>query len=48
MEIFPVIQKVLQDYHDDVVNRRPPGPERTVFMKEDELKRFRDIVNGQR
>ena len=45
MEIFPVIQKVLQDYHDDVVGRRYPGPEHTVFMKEEELKRFRDMVN---
>jgi 3-methyl-2-oxobutanoate hydroxymethyltransferase len=48
MEIFPVIQKVLQDYHDDVVNRRYPGPEHTVFMKEEELKRFRDLVNWKR
>ncbi|MGH7321663.1 MAG: 3-methyl-2-oxobutanoate hydroxymethyltransferase [Candidatus Rokuibacteriota bacterium] len=48
MELFPVIQKVLQDYHDDVVNRRYPGPEHTVFMKEDELKRFRDIVDWKR
>ena len=45
MEIFPVIQKVLEDYRDDVVNRRYPGPEHTVFMKEEELKRFRDLVN---
>ncbi len=48
MELFPVIQKVLQDYHDDVINRRYPGPEHTVFMKEDELKRFRDIVDWKR
>jgi len=48
MEIFPVIQKVLQDYHDDVVGRRYPGPEHTVFMKEEELKRFRDMVNWHR
>jgi 3-methyl-2-oxobutanoate hydroxymethyltransferase len=48
MEIFPVIQKVLQDYHDDVVNRRYPGPEHSVFMKEEELKRFRDLVNWKR
>jgi 3-methyl-2-oxobutanoate hydroxymethyltransferase len=45
MEIFPVIQKVLEDYRDDVVGRRYPGPEHTVFMKEEELKRFRDMVN---
>jgi 3-methyl-2-oxobutanoate hydroxymethyltransferase len=45
MEIFPVIQKVLQAYHDDVVGRQYPGPEHTVFMKEEELKRFRDMVN---
>jgi len=44
MEIFPVIQRVLESYRDDVVNRVYPGPEHTVFMKEDELKRFRDLV----
>lgn len=45
MEIFPVIQKVLEEYREDVVGRRYPGPEHTVFMKEDELKRFRDMIN---
>lgn len=48
IELFPIMQKVIQDYADDVVNRRYPGPEHTVFMKEEELKRFRDLVGWQK
>ncbi len=48
MEMFPVMQQVLEAYRDDVVNRRYPGPEHTVFMKDEELKRFRDMVNWQK
>jgi 3-methyl-2-oxobutanoate hydroxymethyltransferase len=45
LELFPVIQNVLEQYRDDVIHLRYPGPEHTVFMKEDELKRFRDMAN---
>jgi 3-methyl-2-oxobutanoate hydroxymethyltransferase len=45
LELFPVIQNVLEQYRDDLINLRYPGPEHTVFMKEDELKRFRDMAN---
>jgi 3-methyl-2-oxobutanoate hydroxymethyltransferase len=48
MEIFPVIQGVLEQYQGDVVNRRYPGPEHTVFMKDEELKRLRDMVGWHR
>ena len=48
IELFPIMQKVIQDYADDVVNRRYPGPEHTVFMKEEELKRLRDLVGWQK
>lgn len=44
LEMFPIIQKVFEEYRDDIINRRYPGPEHTVFMKEEELKRFRDVV----
>ena len=44
LEMFPIIQKVFEEYRDDILNRRYPGPEHTVFMKEEELKRFRDMV----
>ncbi|MBI2461090.1 MAG: 3-methyl-2-oxobutanoate hydroxymethyltransferase [Candidatus Rokubacteria bacterium] len=44
LEMFPIIQKVFEEYRDDILNRRYPGPEHTVFMKEEELKRFRDVV----
>jgi 3-methyl-2-oxobutanoate hydroxymethyltransferase len=43
-DLVPIIEKGLTDYRDDVRNRTYPGPEHTVFMKDDELKRFKDIV----
>jgi 3-methyl-2-oxobutanoate hydroxymethyltransferase len=43
-DLVPIIEKGLIDYRDDVRNRTYPGPEHTVFMKDDELRRFKDIV----
>ena len=48
MEFFPLIEKVLSDYQDDVVNRRYPGPEHTVFMKDEELARFQEATGWER
>jgi len=44
----PIIEKGLSDYRDDVRARRYPGAEHTVFMKEDELARFRKMVGSKR
>ena len=48
VDLVPIIEKGLSDYRDDVRARRYPGPEHTVFMKEDELARFRQIVGAKR
>src|ERR671918_628886 len=47
-DLVPIIEKGLTDYRDDVRARRYPGPEHTVFMKEDELAKFKQIVGKQR
>ena len=48
MELFPVIEKVLRDYQEDVINRRYPGPEHTIFMKEEEAQRLQDKLGWNR
>ena len=48
VDLVPIIEKGLSDYRDDVRARRYPGPEHTVFMKEDELAKFKQIVGKQR
>src|SRR6201988_1591171 len=48
VDLVPILEKGLSDYRDDVRARRYPGPEHTVFMKEDELARFKQIVGNQR
>lgn len=45
MEFFPLIEKVLRAYKEDVETRAYPGPEHTVFMKPEELEKFRRLVN---
>ena len=47
-DLVPIIEKGLSDYRDDVRERRYPAAEHTVFMKEDELAKFRQIVGKQR
>jgi 3-methyl-2-oxobutanoate hydroxymethyltransferase len=44
VDLVPILEKGLSDYRDDVRNRAYPGPEHTVFMKEDELAKFREMV----
>jgi 3-methyl-2-oxobutanoate hydroxymethyltransferase len=40
----PLLEKVYREYMADVKSRTYPGKEHTVFMKEEELARFRDMV----
>jgi 3-methyl-2-oxobutanoate hydroxymethyltransferase len=47
VELFPIMEKVFLDYKADVESRRYPGPEHSVFMKPEELERFRKMVNWQ-
>src|SRR5436190_4373545 len=43
-DLVPILEKGLGDYRDDVRARRYPGPEHTVFMKPEELARFREMT----
>jgi 3-methyl-2-oxobutanoate hydroxymethyltransferase len=47
-DLVPIIEKGLSDYRDDVRSRRYPGTEHTVFMKEDELGRFKQMMANAR
>jgi len=44
----PILEKGLTDYRDDVRARRYPGPEHTVFMKEDELAKFKQQMGSKK
>src|SRR5947207_7980943 len=48
VDLVPIIEKGLSDYRDDVRGRKYPGNEHTVFMKEDELGRFKQMMAGAR
>ena len=43
-DLVPILEKGLTDYRDDVRSRRYPGPEHTVFMKPEELARFKEMT----
>ncbi|GEL20086.1 3-methyl-2-oxobutanoate hydroxymethyltransferase [Pseudonocardia asaccharolytica] len=45
-DIIPVFEKVFRDYRDEVRERVYPGPEHTVFMKEEERNKFYDLVEA--
>ncbi len=45
VDLVPIIEKGYSEYMDDVKHRRYPGREHTVFMKEDELEKFRKMVD---
>ncbi len=47
-DLVPFIEKGLSDYRDEVRERAYPGPEHTVFMKEEELKRFSEMVGWRK
>jgi 3-methyl-2-oxobutanoate hydroxymethyltransferase len=44
IDLVPILEKGLTDYRDDVRSRRYPGPEHTVFMKPEELARFKEMT----
>lgn len=48
VDLIPILEKVYLDYMDDVRNHVYPGPEHTVFMKEDELARFKELVHWKK
>ena len=48
VDLVPILEKGLSDYRDEVRSRVYPGKEHTVFMKEDELARFRDLVGWKK
>lgn len=43
-DLPPLLEQVYKDYIKDVKERKYPGTEHTVFMKEEELKRFKEII----
>lgn len=45
VDLVPIIEKGYSEYMDDVKHRRYPGKEHTVFMKEDELEKFKKMVS---
>lgn len=44
-DLIPIIEDVYVRYMDDVAKRAYPGPEHTVYMKEDELRKFADMMD---
>ena len=48
VDLIPILEKVYTDYMDDVRNHVYPGPEHTVFMKEDELAKFKAMMNWKK
>ena len=47
-DLVPILEAGYSEYMDDVKNRRYPGPEHTVFMKEDELAKFKQLVGWKK
>jgi 3-methyl-2-oxobutanoate hydroxymethyltransferase len=47
-DLVPILEAGYSEYMDDVKNRRYPGPEHTVFMKEDELAKFKKLVDWKK
>ena len=45
---MPIIEKGLSDYRDEVRSRVYPGKEHTVFMKEDELSGFKQLMGWKK
>jgi len=44
VDLVPIMEKGLSDYRDDVRSRAYPAKEHTVFMKEDELAKFKQLM----
>jgi len=47
-DLIPIMEKVYTDYMADVCNHVYPGPEHTIYMKEDELAKFKSLVNWKK
>ena len=46
-DLIPIMERVYKDYMNDVCKHVYPGPEHTVFMKPDELDRFKTMVSSK-
>ncbi len=44
-DLIPIIEDVYTRYMEDVTSRGYPGPEHTVYMAEDELEKFANMMN---
>lgn len=44
-DLIPIMERVYKEYMGEVRDRIYPGPEHTVFMKEDELNAFKKMMN---
>ena len=44
-DLIPIMERVITDYMDDVRTRTYPGPEHTVYMKDEELEQFAKDMN---
>lgn len=44
VDLVPIIEKGLSDYRDEVRSRVYPGKEHSVYMKEEELAKFKETV----
>jgi 3-methyl-2-oxobutanoate hydroxymethyltransferase len=47
-DLVPILEKGLSDYRDEVRSRVYPGKEHTVFMKEDELGKFKERIGWKK
>jgi 3-methyl-2-oxobutanoate hydroxymethyltransferase len=48
IELLPVMEKVFNEYINDVRTHQYPGPEHTIFMSPAELEGFAQLVNWNR
>lgn len=46
-DLIPIMEDVFTRYRDEVRDHVYPGPEHTVYMQEDELKKFAQTVNWE-
>lgn len=46
-DLIPIIEDVFTRYRDEVRERIYPGPEHTIYMNEDELRKFAEMVNWE-
>ncbi len=44
-DLIPIMERVYTQYFDEVRDETYPGPEHTVFMKPDELAKFKEMLH---